>query len=118
MEKIQIEYSSDRHQALIADINAGAHIAELVNRHKLTDKTIQKIKRHIKQFKTFSIVLTDGLTTMKVAEVTTRRDFMHACRHVVRKYSGSFNRLELPQWVLTAGDERVKLTDLREEMQG
>jgi hypothetical protein len=118
MNAIQIEYSSDRHQALIADIKADVPLLEMVTRHKLTDKTIQRIKRHIRQFKTFEITLTDGLTTMKVASVTTRKDFIHACRHVVRKYSGSFNRLELPQWVLIDGEDRVKLVDLRAEMQG
>jgi len=113
---IQIEYSSERHAALIADIKAEVPILDMVARHRLTDKTIQKIRRHIAQFRTFEIVLTDGLTSMKVASVTTRKDFLHACRHVVRRYSGSFNRLELPQWVLQSGDERVKLIDLRKEM--
>lgn len=118
MNNIQIEYSSERHAALIADIKADVPMLEMVDRHKLTDKTIQRIKRHLSQFQTFEIVLTDGLTTMKVASVTTRKDFMHACRHVVRRYSGSFNRLELPQWLLVAGKEKVKLVDLREEMKG
>lgn len=113
MESLQIEYSSDRHQALIADIKADVPMLEMVSRHKVTDSTIKRIKRHIEQFKTFSIVLTDGMTTMKVAEVTTRRDFLHACRYVVRKYSGTFNRLELPQWALVAGDDIVKLVDIR-----
>jgi hypothetical protein len=116
MNNIQIEYSSGRHLAVILDIKAAVPMLEMVSRHKLTAKTIQRIKRHLKEFKTFEIVLSDGLTTMKVAAVTTRKDFRHACRHVVRRYSGSFNRLELPQWVLIAGDERVKLSDLRSEM--
>ena len=118
MNSIQIEYSSERHLAIIEDIKADVPMMEMVARHKLTDKTIQRIKRHLAQFKTFEIVLTDGLTTMKVAKVTTRKDFLHACRHVVRRYSGSFNRLELPQWILKAGTEQVKLVDLRAEMQG
>jgi hypothetical protein len=118
MNKIQIEYSSERHLALIADLDAGVPVADLVSKHKLTDKTISRIRRHVAQFKTFAIVLTDGITSMKVAEVTTRKDFRHACRHVVRRYSGSFNRLELPQWFLVAGSDRVKLVDLRAEMQG
>lgn len=115
MEQIQIEYSSDNHQALIADIRTGVPILDMVNRHKLTRETIQRIKRHIAQFKTFQIVLTDGITTMRVADVTTRRDFLHACRHVLRKYSGSFNRLELPSWELVAGDQRIKLIELRDQ---
>lgn len=115
-QTIQIEYSSERHAALIERLQGGAKPMELVSEFKMSADTIRRIRRTAAQFERFEIFLADGMTNVPVASVVTAKGFEHACRHVMRHFSGTFSNLTLPQWKLVAGANSVMVKDLREEM--
>lgn len=111
--RIQAQYSDSTYEAIIAAIKDGGKTSDLAKQFKVSGSTVRRIARTIKGFETFELSLTDGVTTVSVAAVTTCQGFEHACRFAMKQFHGFFDGLMLPQWRLVSGSHQAKLTDLR-----
>ncbi|MDB5822205.1 MAG: hypothetical protein JWR21_909 [Herminiimonas sp.] len=101
----------ERDQQILDALAGGAVKKDVAKSFDLTVGTIQKIVRRDKAGEVFALALTDGQQTVPVGHVKTSRGFIHACRCAKRKFSGTFQRLELPQWKLVSGSESISLND-------
>lgn len=113
MNTIYAECGSDRHQAIIKTMNACGDAAETADHFGITKASVQRIVRTAKKLEAFELTLTDGQTTLPVAQVHTSRGFLHACKAALNTYSGTFSNLELPNWKFVAGGQCVSLADLK-----
>ena len=56
--------------------------------------------------------VTRGGVAVPVATVKSPKGFEAACRCAVRRFPGTLKHLELPDWMLTDGRQRVELQAL------
>lgn len=113
MQILHAECGHPRHRSILAALAAGAPAAAVAAGHGLQKATVQRIARTAARLQSYPLTLTDGITTLPIADVRTSRGFLHACRHALQVYSGTFDHLELPQWRLTDGTREVAIAALR-----
>lgn len=113
MQRIFAEYGADHHREIIAALAAGTAVKELQGKYKLTAKTIQRIGQKAKKMVAYPLILTDGTQNVPVAEIHTSQGFPHACKVALKRFSGTLNSLELPNWRLVAGKDSIELAKLR-----
>lgn len=109
MPNVITESQYPERDAEIIECVAASSTKEAAEHFGLSVGTIRKIVRREKNGQIYSLALTDGMQTVPIGEVKTSQGFIHACKCAMRKYSGTFSRLELPQWRLVAGDDSVSL---------
>lgn len=98
----------ERDAQVIACVEANS-VRETAVAFGLSEGAIRRILRREKAAKCYALTLTDGMQCVAVGEVRTSQGFIHACKKAIRTYSGTFSRLELPQWKLVSGEDSISL---------
>lgn len=80
---------------------------------RMSKAAVRAVRTKLKKMSRYSLVLLNkGGVTVPVADVRSAKGFRSACAAAVKRFPGTLKHLELPDWLLTDGSDRVHVHEI------